>query len=69
MPTPEVIFTVHPRPTSNDPALDRGSGSLTELSRSLTQTDLSKLNEEIANSRDSIFGDIIFLMRYMLGRY
>ncbi len=69
MPTPELIFTVHPRPTSNDPALDRGSGSLTELSRSLKQTDLLKPSEGIAVSKDSVFGDIIFLMRYMLGRY
>ena len=69
MPTPEVMFTVRPRPTSDDPTLDVGVNSLAERGRSLPPIVSPKLVEHIGETRNSIFGDIVFLMRYMMGRY
>ena len=68
MPTPEVVFTVHPRPTSDDPTLDIGLDSLTHRGSSLLPID-GPQQLEVSETTDSIFGDIVFLMRYMMGRY
>lgn len=69
MSTPEVVFTVHPRPISDDPTLEVGMDCLAERGRSLPPIVSPKPGDDIDRMTDSIFGDVVFLMRYMIGRY
>ena len=69
MPVPEVMFTVRPRPTSDDPTLDVGVDSLAKRGRSLPPIVSPKPAANVVQTRESIFGDVVFLMRYMIGRY
>ena len=69
MPTPEVVFTVHPRPTSDDPGTEIGLDSLTEQGRSLLLIESLNCVEDVGETKQGIFDDIVFLMRYMMERY
>ena len=69
MATLEVVFTGHPRPTSDDPAMRDIVDLPSDRRRSGLPIDSPNSLELVGATRWSIFGDVAFLMRYMIGRY
>ena len=69
MSTPEVVFTVHPRPTSDDPAMRDILDLPSDRRRALLPIEISQSVKLLGATRWSIFGDVAFLTRYMTGRF
>ena len=63
---PELTFSVHPRPASDDP-----KASVVDPSKAVQLDPSSAIApvEEVTRHKDTLLGDLVFLVRFAFGRY